>query len=40
MKAAEEMKFTGPSNNKNPTQKKDARNKQKFAINIVLEKTH
>lgn len=41
MKAAEEMrqlKFMEPSDDRNPTQRKDAGNKQKLAINIVLEK--
>ena len=42
VKAAEEMrqlKFTEPGNDRNPTQRKDAGNKQKLAINIVLERS-
>lgn len=40
MKADEEMrqlKFTKPGNDRNPAQRKDAGNKQKLAINIVLK---
>lgn len=40
--AAEEMrqlKFMVPGNDRNPTQRKDARNKQKLAINIANEKS-
>lgn len=39
VKAAKEMrqlKFTEPGNDRNPTQRKDARNKQKLAISILL----
>lgn len=42
VKAAKEMrqlKFTEPGNDRNPTQRKDTRNKQKLAINIVLERS-
>lgn len=42
VKAAKEMrqlKFTEPGSDRNPTQRKDARNKQKLAINIVLERS-
>lgn len=34
-----QLKFTEPGNDRNPTQRKDARNKQKLAINIVLERS-
>lgn len=39
VKAAKEMrqpKFTEPGNDRNPTQRKDAGNKQKLPINILL----
>lgn len=42
MKATKEMrqlKFTVSGNDRNSTQRKDARNKQKLAINIVLERS-
>lgn len=42
VKATKEMrqlKFTGTGNDRNSTQRKDARNKQKLAINIVLERS-
>lgn len=42
VKAAKEMrqpKFTETGNDRNSTQRKDARNKQKLAINIVLERS-
>lgn len=42
MKATKEMrqlKFIVSGNDRNSTQRKDARNKQKLAINIVLERS-
>lgn len=42
VKAAKEMrqlKFTETGNDRNSTQRKDARNKQELAINIVLERS-
>lgn len=42
VKAAEEirqLKFTEPGNDRNTKHRKDARKKQKLAINIVLERS-